>query len=145
MQQRPWTAHSQQPQAREQPAPRAASPGPTHHHPGVGARPLPLAHSPLGSNLRPQGSQGSQVCRPEVRRGGVTKDSPWGQRLKGTGTRAPGSAPPDSCHREGREGGPGRTKGGSAAVTAAAGTLDKSQWERGPVLPLQIRESCRRQ
>lgn len=141
MQQRPRTAHSQQPQAREQPTPRAARPGPTRHHPGAGAGQLPLAHSPLGSSLRPLGSW---VRRDEMR-GRVTKDSPWGQRLKGTGTLAPGSAPPDSCHREGREGGPGRTKGVSAAVTAAAGTLDKSQWERGPVLPLRIRESCCRQ
>lgn len=78
MQQRSRTAHNQQPQAREQPAPRAARPGPTRHHPGAGARQLPLAHSLLGSRVR----------RDQMR-GRVTKDSPWGQRLKGTGTLAP--------------------------------------------------------
>lgn len=85
MQQRSRTAHSQQPQAREQPAPRAARPGPTRHHPGAGARQLPLAHSLLGSSLGPLGSR----VRRDQMRGRVTKDSPWGQRLKGTGTLAP--------------------------------------------------------
>lgn len=94
MQQRPRTAHSQQPQAREQPAPRAARPGPTGHHPVAGARQLSLAHSPLGSGFWAPG-----FTEQRRERGGVTGDSPGGQRLSGAGMPAPSSEPPNSCHR----------------------------------------------
>lgn len=94
LQKRPRTAHSQQPQAREQPAPRAARPGPTRNHPVARARQLPPGHSPLGSGIWAP-SFTEQRCK----RGGVTGDSPRGKRLSGAGTPAPSSEPPNSCHR----------------------------------------------
>lgn len=79
-----------------------------------------------------------------MRRGGVTRDSPRGQRLRGAGTTDQAQRHPTAATENKREGGPGRTKGVSAAVAAAAGTLDKSLWARGEVLPLRIPESCSR-
>lgn len=94
LQQRPRTAHSQQPQAREQPAPRAARPGSTRHHPVARARRLPLVHNPLGSGVWAPG-----FTEQRRERGGVTRDSPWGQRLSWTEMPAPSSEPPNCCHR----------------------------------------------
>lgn len=94
LQQRPRTAHSQQPQAREQPAPRAARPGPTRHHPVARAPQLPLAHSPLGSGVWLL-SFTEQRCK----RGGVTGDSPPGSEAErgwdaGSKLRATQKLPP---------------------------------------------------
>lgn len=69
--------------------------------------------------------------------GGIA--SPLGRRR--LGQRDPLT---DRGRETGKEGGPSRTKGDSAAAAAAAGTLDESPWKSDPALPLPIPESsCR--
>lgn len=131
LQQRPRTAHSQQPQAREQPAPRAVCPGPTRHHPVAGARQLSLRLTvpwARGSGLPASQSGDAKEAESPGTCPGVRGSA-------GLGCPLPAQSHPTAATEE-RERGPGRTKRVSAAATAAAGTLGKSQWtESSPPTP----------
>lgn len=138
LQQRPRTAHSQQPQAREQPAPRAPRPGRTCHHPVTRDQRLPSSHNPSGSGS----ATGLLRAKTRKRRShwGLTPGSEaergWDARSK---LRATQQLPP---RRE------SEVLGGQRESPRPP-QLPPELWAnpsgQSPVLPLRVPESCCRQ
>lgn len=131
----PPTANSHRPGNSQLPGLCAQDRPATILWPGPAALSLSLAHGPLSSGFWAQG-----FTERRRERGGVTGDLPrveGGQRGwdAGLGCLLPAQSHPTAATEE-RERGPGRTKRVSAAATAAAGTLGKSQWtESSPPTP----------